>query len=83
MITVNHAAAPLSRPARLLLGALADRADRHGPLRVTVAELARTTCLGVTTVADALADLASRGLLARDGRWLVLLRPDDREGADR
>jgi hypothetical protein len=74
---------PLGRPARLLAGALADRADDRGRVRASAAELAASTCLSVTTVADVLADLASRGLLARDGHWLVLLRPDDGEGAQR
>ena len=66
---------PLTTAARLVAGQLADRADRHGRVRTTVGDLAACTCLPVTAVADALADLASRQLVARDGRELVLTRP--------
>jgi hypothetical protein len=45
---------------------------------VRAADLAASCCLSVTAPASALADLASRGLLARDGGALVLTLPAGR-----
>jgi hypothetical protein len=55
----------------------ADRATRDGRVRAA-ADLAASCCLSVTAPASALADLASRGLLARDGGALVLTLPAGR-----
>jgi hypothetical protein len=55
----------------------ADRATGDGWVRVA-ADLAASCCLSVTAPASALADLASRGLLARDGGALVLTLPAGR-----
>ncbi len=66
---------PLTTAGRLVAGALADRADRTGRVKVSTATLASCTCLPITITADAVADLASHGMLARDGRDLVLTTP--------
>jgi hypothetical protein len=55
----------------------ADRATRDGRVRAA-ADLAASCCLSVTAPVSALADLASRGLLARDGGALVLTLPAGR-----
>jgi hypothetical protein len=67
----DDARRPLGPAARLVPGQLADRATRDGRVRAA-ADLAASCCLSVTAPASALADLASRGLLARDGGALVL-----------
>lgn len=69
---------PLDPAARLVPGQLADRATSDGRVRVAVADLAACCCLPPRQVADALADLAGRGLLARDGGALVLTLPAGR-----
>jgi hypothetical protein len=66
---------PLDPAARLVPGQLADRATGDGRVRVAVAEVAASCCPPAAAVADALADLASRGLLVRDGGALVLTVP--------
>jgi hypothetical protein len=66
---------PLDPAARLVPGQLADHATSDGRVRVAVAEVSASCCLSVTATANALADLASRGLLARDGGALVLTLP--------
>ncbi|RBY83728.1 hypothetical protein DQ238_01225 [Geodermatophilus sp. TF02-6] len=66
---------PLNLAGRTVAGQLLDRAGRSGRVRATPGELAACTCLPVTGIADALADLASRGLIAQEGRTLVLTRP--------
>ncbi len=70
------ASVPLGLAARTVAGALGDRADRHGRVRATPAELAAGTCLGVVAVSDALAVLGSYGLVARDGSAYVLTVPE-------
>jgi hypothetical protein len=65
---------PLGVAARLVAG----RATGDGRVRVAAADLAASCCLSVTAPASALADLASRGLLARDGGALVLTLPAGR-----
>jgi hypothetical protein len=69
---------PLDPAARLVPGQLADRATSDGRVRVAVADLAACCCLSPRQVADALADLAGRGLLVRDGGALVLTLPAGR-----
>ena len=66
---------PLDRATRLVAGQLADRAC-DGRVRVTPAELAGSTCLTVTAVDTALADLSSHGMLGRDRRAYVLVLPE-------
>jgi hypothetical protein len=73
----DDARRPLGPAARLVPGQLADRATRDGRVRAA-ADLAASCCLSVTAPASALADLASRGLLARDGGALVLTLPAGR-----
>jgi hypothetical protein len=60
---------------RLVAGQIAARADHNGGVRATIAELSACACLPVTVTADAVVDLASRELVARDGPGLVLTRP--------
>ncbi len=74
----DDARRPLGLAARLVPGQLADRATRDGRVRIAAADLAASCCLSVTAPANALADLASRGLLARDGGALVLTLPAGR-----
>jgi hypothetical protein len=66
---------PLGVAARLVAGQIGDRATPGGRVRVAPADLAACCCLRITFVADALADLADRGLLGRDGEALVLTIP--------
>jgi hypothetical protein len=75
--TATIARERLDRATRLVAGQLADRADHRSRVRIDVATLADSCCLSVTAVAGGLADLASRQLVARDGRVLVLTAPEE------
>jgi hypothetical protein len=68
----------LGLAARTVAGQLVDCATSDGWVRAAAADLAASCCLAVTALANTLADLASRGLLARDGGALVLTLPAGR-----
>jgi hypothetical protein len=67
----------LGLAARTVAGQLVDCATSDGWVRAA-ADLAASCCLAVTALANTRADLASRGLLARDGGALVLTLPAGR-----
>jgi hypothetical protein len=64
---------PLDRATHLVAGHIADSADGHGRVRADAAAVAAACCLPITVVADAIADLASHGLVARDGGGRLVL----------
>ncbi|TFV67225.1 UNVERIFIED_ORG: hypothetical protein E4P37_03445 [Bacillus sp. AZ43] len=74
---------PLDRATHLVAGHIADRADGHGRVRSDAATIAAACCLPITAAADALANLASRCLVARDGHGHLVLMAAEAEGGRR
>jgi hypothetical protein len=67
---------PLDRATRLVAGALGDRANAAGLVPFHHPEIAASCCLGTARLADAMAALMCRGLIAwASDTALVLTRP--------
>jgi hypothetical protein len=58
----------LDRAAQLVVGQLADRADKRGRVQVSVGALAASACLHILTVNAVMAELTENGLIDRTTR---------------
>jgi hypothetical protein len=66
LAAVRRCTPRLDRAAQLVVGQLADRANKRGHVRVSVRDLAASACLHIITVNAVLAALIELGLLEWD-----------------